>query len=120
TTALAGIIATNTTTSREGLTSRLSESGGLSGRPLRQRSTEVIRQLHRGTRGAIPIIGVGGIFSAEGADEKIWSGASLIQLYTGLIYHGPGLPERIKAGLLHLLEHDGLTHLSQAVGRTAL
>jgi dihydroorotate dehydrogenase len=117
---LDGIIATNTTTSRESLRSTISEPGGLSGRPLRQRSTEVIRHLYRGARGEIPIIGVGGIFSAEDAYEKICAGATLIQLYTGLIYRGPGLPHRVRVGLMHLLERDGLTHLSQAVGRTAL
>jgi dihydroorotate dehydrogenase len=116
---LDGIIATNTTTSREGLSGATSEPGGLSGRPLRQRSTEVIRHLYRRARGDIPIIGVGGILSAEDAYEKICAGASLVQLYTGLIYRGPGLPYRVRVGLLHLLERDGLTHLSQAVGRTA-
>ena len=68
----------------------------------------------------IPIIGVGGIFSAEDAYEKISAGASLVQLYTGLIYRGPGLPHRINVGLERLLQRDGLTHLSQAVGRAAL
>jgi dihydroorotate dehydrogenase len=117
TSALAGIIATNTTTGREGLTSVISERGGLSGRPLRQRSTDVIRHLYRCSRGRIPIIGVGGIFSAEDAYEKICAGATLVQLYTGLIYRGPGLPHRINGGLVRLLQRDGLTHLSQAVGR---
>ena len=73
-----------------------------------------------GQQGHIPLIGVGGIFSAEDAYEKICAGASLVQLYTGLIYRGPGLPHRINVGLLHLLQRDGLTHLSQAVGRAAL
>jgi dihydroorotate dehydrogenase len=118
--ALDGIIATNTTTSREGLTTVCSESGGVSGRPLRQRSTEVIRHVYRSARGRIPIIGVGGIFSAEDAYEKICAGATLVQLYTGLIYRGPGLPHHINVGLVHLLQRDGLTHLSQAVGCTVL
>jgi dihydroorotate dehydrogenase len=118
--ALDGIIATNTTTGREGLTSRIAESGGLSGRPLRRRSTEVIRHVFRRAQGRIPLIGVGGIFSAEDAYEKICAGASLVQLYTGLIYRGPGLPHRINVGLVRLLQRDGLTHLSQAVGRAAL
>jgi dihydroorotate dehydrogenase len=118
--ALNGIIATNTTTARVGLTTAMAEPGGLSGRPLRQRSTEVIRHLYRRAQGHIPLIGVGGIFSAEDAYEKICAGATLVQLYTGLIYRGSGLPHRINAGLVHLLQRDGLTHLSQAVGRTAL
>jgi dihydroorotate dehydrogenase len=117
---LDGIIATNTTTGREGLTSVIGESGGLSGRPLRHRSTEIIRHLFRRAQGRIPLIGVGGIFSAEDAYEKICAGASLIQLYTGLVYRGPGLPHRINVGLVRLLERDRLTHLSQAVGRAAL
>ncbi len=118
--ALDGIVATNTTTSREGLTTVIAEAGGLSGRPLRQRSTDVIRYVYRRAEGRIPLIGVGGIFSAEDAYEKICAGASLVQLYTGLIYRGPGLPHQINKGLLHLLQRDGLTHLSQAVGRGVL
>jgi dihydroorotate dehydrogenase len=118
--ALAGIIATNTTVEREGLSTPTPELGGLSGRPLRQRSTEVIRHVYHRAQGRIPIIGVGGIFSAEDAYEKICAGASLVQLYTGLIYRGPGLPHRINSGLVRLLQRDSLTHLSQAVGRTAL
>ena len=99
--ALDGIVATNTTTSREGLTTVIAEAGGLSGRPLRQRSTDVIRYVYRRAEGRIPLIGVGGIFSAEDAYEKICAGASLVQLYTGLIYRGPGLPHQINKGLLH-------------------
>jgi dihydroorotate dehydrogenase len=116
---LDGIIATNTTVARQGLTTQSAEAGGLSGRPLCQRSTEVIRYLYRCSQGCIPIIGVGGIFSAEDAYAKICAGASLVQLYTGLIYRGPGLPRRINAGLVRLLERDGFTHLSEAVGCAA-
>lgn len=99
-----GIIATNTTISREGLNSRkelLAEAGGLSGVPVRERSTEVIRYLHQKSNGSFPIIGVGGIHSAEDAIEKLNAGASLIQLYTGLIYEGPGLIRSINKALLH-------------------
>jgi dihydroorotate dehydrogenase len=117
---LDGIIATNTTVAREGLTTVVAEPGGVSGRPLRQRSTEIIRYVYRYVRGRLPIIGVGGIFSAEDAYEKICAGASLVQLYTGLIYRGPGLPHQVNTGLVRLLQRDGLTHLSQAVGRAAL
>jgi len=114
---LDGIVATNTTLARQGLASTVAEPGGLSGLPLRQRSTEVIRHLFARSQGRIPIIGVGGIFSAQDAYEKIRAGASLVQIYTGLIYKGPGLARAINTGLLHLLQRDGFTHVSQAVGR---
>lgn len=87
-----GVIATNTTISREGLDSPVrSESGGLSGAPLRQRSTRMIRAIHRRTAGKLPIIGVGGIMSVDDARAKLDAGAVLIQVYTGMIYRGPGL-----------------------------
>jgi dihydroorotate dehydrogenase len=103
-TKIAGIIATNTTIVREGLKSgKLSgESGGLSGKPLTQRSTEVIRYLSQKSKGSFPIIGVGGIHSPADAIEKIKAGASLIQLYTGFIYEGPGLIKRINKKILSL------------------
>ena len=100
---LAGIIATNTTLSREGLKSSSdlsNEMGGLSGRPLRERSTEVIAYLHDKSKGKIPIIGVGGIHSAEDALEKLKAGACLIQLYSGFIYEGPGLIKEINQAIL--------------------
>lgn len=98
-----GVIATNTTIAREGLNSpNQSEIGGLSGRPLNHRSTEVIRFLHEKSGGAFPIIGVGGIHSEKEALEKLEAGASLIQLYTGFIYEGPGLVKRICKALLKL------------------
>ncbi|MBL4675958.1 MAG: quinone-dependent dihydroorotate dehydrogenase [Mucilaginibacter sp.] len=100
-TGIAGIIATNTTISREGLTSKHKEEiGGLSGKPVTKRSTEVIRYLHKVSNGTFPIIGVGGIHSAEDAVEKLEAGASLVQLYTGFIYEGPGLIKRILKRLL--------------------
>ena len=101
-TKIAGIIATNTTIVREGLRSKRfnDETGGLSGKPLTQRSTEVIRYLHQKSGGTFPIIGVGGIHSPEDAMEKIKAGASLIQLYTGFIYEGPGLIKRINKKIL--------------------
>jgi len=101
-TQIAGIIATNTTIVREGLKSeKLSgETGGLSGKPLTERSTEVIRYLSKKSNGAFPIIGVGGIHSPEDAMEKLKAGASLIQLYTGFIYEGPGLIKRINKKIL--------------------
>lgn len=96
TTKIAGVIATNTTISREGLVSEnKAEMGGLSGKPLAKRSTEVIRFLSEKSNKAFPIIGVGGIHSADDAMEKLEAGASLLQLYTGFIYEGPGLIKAI-------------------------
>ncbi|HQQ93463.1 MAG TPA: quinone-dependent dihydroorotate dehydrogenase [Bacteroidia bacterium] len=104
-TGLAGVIATNTTISRSGLKTPLRElqslgEGGLSGKPLRNRSTEVIRYLKQHSANAFPVIGVGGIHSAEDALEKIEAGADLIQLYTGFVYEGPGLIRNINRKLL--------------------
>ncbi|HEY9834648.1 MAG TPA: quinone-dependent dihydroorotate dehydrogenase [Stenomitos sp.] len=122
---LAGIVATNTTISRDGLkTQRIEatgksvteEAGGISGAPVRQRSTEVIRFIYQQTQGQLPIIGVGGIFTAEDAWEKITAGASLIQVYTGWIYEGPWMVRRILQGLVDKVEERGLTSISQAVG----
>ncbi|WP_018617911.1 quinone-dependent dihydroorotate dehydrogenase [Spirosoma luteum] len=104
-TKISGVVATNTTISRDRLltdsdtVSQLG-AGGVSGRPLRDRSTEVIRYLHQQSGGAFPIIGVGGIFSPEDAQEKLRAGASLVQVYTSFIYEGPGLAKRINQKLL--------------------
>ncbi|UCE94006.1 MAG: dihydroorotate dehydrogenase (quinone), partial [Flavobacteriaceae bacterium] len=101
-TKIAGVIATNTTISREGLQSEnRGETGGLSGKPVRERSTEVIRYLADKSNKAFPIIGVGGIHSEEDAKEKLEAGADLVQLYTGFIYEGPGLVKRINKSLLN-------------------
>ncbi|MEH2378445.1 MAG: quinone-dependent dihydroorotate dehydrogenase [Nostoc sp.] len=122
---LAGIIATNTTIRRDGLKTQVidqtgkspqDEAGGISGEPLRDRSTEVIRFIWQQTQGQIPIIGVGGIFSPEDAWEKITAGASLIQVYTGWIYEGPLMVRRILQGLLDKLEENKLATISEAVG----
>ncbi|WP_104382130.1 quinone-dependent dihydroorotate dehydrogenase [Sphingobacterium sp. HMA12] len=102
-TQIAGVIATNTTISREGLKSQqelTQEAGGVSGRPLTKRSTEVIRYLSEKSNKAFPIIGVGGIHSAKDAIEKLDAGASLVQVYTGFIYEGPGLITNICKGIL--------------------
>ena len=96
-----GVIATNTTLSREGLYSEnKSEMGGLSGKPVTKKSTEVIRFLHEKSKNAFPIIGVGGIHSPEDAIEKLEAGASLVQLYTGFVYEGPGVVKRINKAIL--------------------
>jgi dihydroorotate dehydrogenase len=120
-TGMAGIIATNTTTSRAGLRTppRLVESsgeGGLSGAPLRARSTEMVAALYRLTRGKLPIIGVGGIFTAADAWEKICAGASLVQLYTGFIYQGVSVARDINDGLASILKEQGFHSLDEAVG----
>lgn len=100
-TKIAGVIATNTTLSREGLRSEHSnETGGLSGKPVKERSTEVIRFLAEKSGKSFPIIGVGGIHSPEDAREKLDAGADLVQLYTGFIYEGPGLVKRINKALI--------------------
>ncbi|PRD57392.1 quinone-dependent dihydroorotate dehydrogenase [Sphingobacterium gobiense] len=102
-TKIAGVIATNTTISREGLVSDpilVKETGGVSGKPLTKRSTEVIRYLADRSNRSFPIIGVGGIHSAEDAREKLEAGASLVQVYTGFIYEGPALINKICRGLL--------------------
>jgi dihydroorotate dehydrogenase len=121
---LAGFVATNTTITRPATEdARLREiyarPGGLSGRPLRERSTEIIRYLYRQSRGAWPIIGVGGIFDAAAAWEKITAGASLVQIYTSLIYRGPGVVREIVTGLQERLSQNGFQQLSQAVGTAA-
>ena len=116
---VSGIIATNTTVSREGLKSKNAEAlgvGGLSGRPLAKRSNEVIRSIYRRTEGQLPIIGVGGIFTPEDAFEKIAAGACLIQAYTGFIYKGPSFARDINNGLQKILRQRGFASLGDAVG----
>ena len=124
---LAGIIATNTTLERDRLGLKIGvlkatgrsiaeESGGISGAPLRQRSTEVIRFIARQSQGQIPIIGVGGGFTAADAWEKIAAGACLIQVYTGWIYEGPWMLKALIQGLGHRLDDYGFKHISEAIG----
>ena len=115
---LAGLIATNTTIARPtGLDPQhASESGGLSGRPLFAPSTEILRRLYRLTAGRLPIIGVGGVASGADAYAKIRAGASLVQLYSALVFEGPGLVRRIKRELLQCLARDGLGSIVEAVG----
>ena len=113
-----GLIVSNTTISRPGLdgVAIAGESGGLSGRPLFELSTRTLADLYRLTGGRLPLIGVGGIASAEDAYAKIRAGASLVQMYTALIYQGPRLIRDIRRGLLGLLEKDGFATLTEAVG----
>ena len=119
-----GIIATNTTVTRDGLRTNATRvaacgEGGLSGRPLKNVSTKMIAQLYELTEGRIPLIGVGGIFTAEDAWEKISAGASLVQLYTGFIYQGPNIAQQINEGLSRILALAGFANLDAAVGHRA-
>ncbi len=112
-----GVIATNTTLSRDGLIStRRGETGGLSGAPLFDKSTRVLARLAQHTQGKLPLIGVGGIGSPEDAYEKIKAGASAVQLYTAMIYQGISLAARIAEGLDDLLARDGYSSAAEAVG----
>lgn len=114
---LDGIIATNTTITREGLKSATKiEQGGLSGPPLFEKSTRVLARLSALTQGHLPLIGVGGIDSVETAWAKITAGATAVQLYTALIYHGLSLVDEIVRGLEARLTAEGFSHISQAVG----
>ncbi|MFZ4541178.1 MAG: quinone-dependent dihydroorotate dehydrogenase [Rickettsiales bacterium] len=117
-TSLDGLIISNTTLARDAIASSIhaSETGGLSGKPLFASSTELLRKMYRLTEGTIPLIGVGGINSAEEAYEKIRAGASLVQLYTALVYQGFGLIGRINDGLAGLLKRDGFDSIAKAVG----
>ena len=122
---LSGVIATNTTIRRDGLNTDVlketgnsikDEAGGISGLPVKQRATEVIRFIYEETNGNLPIVGVGGIFNADDAWEKIVAGASILQVYTGWVYEGPWLVERVLSGLLAKLDEKGLNSISEAVG----
>jgi dihydroorotate dehydrogenase len=113
---LAGIIATNTTINRSNLKSNINENGGLSGKPLQKRSNEVITKIHKYSNGKLPIIGVGGIFSAEDAFEKIASGACLVQSYTGFVYRGISFAREINSGLLRILKEKGFANVDEAIG----
>ena len=116
---MSGVIATNTTISRDGLrtlnTGQFGD-GGLSGQPLAERSNEVIEQIYQYSKGRLPIIGVGGIFTAQDAFKKISRGASLVQAYTGFIYSGPSFPVDVVSGLARLLEQNGFSNLDEAIG----
>lgn len=120
-----GFIATNTAPDRQhvrsskGVIDRIG-TGGLSGPPIESRSTRLVRYLFQKTDGNVPIIGVGGVRSAETAYAKIKAGASLIQLYTGMVYEGPGVIRSIKEGLVDLLREDGLSTIREAVGKDTM
>ncbi|MED1952990.1 quinone-dependent dihydroorotate dehydrogenase [Brevibacillus centrosporus] len=115
---ISGIIATNTTLSREAVINHpnAEEAGGLSGRPLTECSTAWVKQIYQEIGDKVPIIGVGGIYNGEDAYNKIRAGASLVQVYTGMIYQGPGIAKQINKQLLKLMARDGFTHISEVVG----
>lgn len=119
-----GFVATNTASDRDGLATDRATldaigNGGLSGRPVARRAEALVRHLYRTTDGAVPIIGVGGIDSADEAYRRVRAGATLLEVYTGLVYEGPGLVRRIHEGLLRRLDRDGLGSISDAVGLDA-
>jgi dihydroorotate dehydrogenase len=121
---VAGLIATNTTTARAPLETSVAEvqacgDGGLSGAPLRRRSREMVATLYNMTEGSLPLIGVGGIFTAEDAWEMISAGASLLQIYTGFIYEGPSIAKKINEGLRQIISDRGFGSLDEAVGSRA-
>ena len=116
-----GIAVSNTTLSRLGVIdgARGQESGGLSGRPLFHRSTVMLARVYRLTQGRIPLIGIGGIDSGATAIAKIEAGATLLQLYTGLVFEGPGLVARIKQDLVQYAAREKLARIGDATGRRA-
>ncbi|MGH9928558.1 MAG: quinone-dependent dihydroorotate dehydrogenase [Pyrinomonadaceae bacterium] len=121
---IAGLIATNTTTTRAPLKTQREAveacgEGGLSGAPLRHRSRQMVATLYNMTGGSLPLIGVGGVFSSEDAWELISAGASLLQIYTGFIYEGPAVARRINDGLRRIISEKGFTSLDEAVGSRA-
>lgn len=118
---LSGIIATNTTISRENLLTKKTKieeigSGGLSGKPVEKRANKVISKIYRYSGGRLPVIGVGGVFTAADAFEKIASGASLVQAYTGFIYQGFSFAKDINSGLARILREKGFKSLNEAIG----
>jgi dihydroorotate dehydrogenase len=114
---IAAIIVSNTTITRPSLRSvHANESGGLSGAPLRDLAQQRLRDFHKASGGKIALIGVGGISCAQDAYARIRAGASLVQIYSALVYEGPGLAHRINKGLVHLLERDGFANIADAIG----
>ena len=115
---ISGIIVSNTTeTNRENLSDiNKNEKGGLSGQPLRDRSTKLIKKIYNQTKGKIQIIGVGGVDSGKAAFEKISAGANAVQLYTGMVYRGPRIAAQINNGLIKILEQEGINNINDVVG----
>lgn len=121
---LAGLVATNTTLRRDGLVTPADEvramgDGGVSGAPVRARSREVVARIHRRAGAALPVIGVGGVFTADDAWDLLEAGASLVQVYTGFIYRGPTMARELSEGLRARMRAEGATSLAPIVGRRA-
>jgi len=117
---ISAIIITNTTDgNRDNLKSEIKEEGGLSGEPLQQISTNMIKKFYKKLNGKIPIIGVGGVNSGKSAYEKIVAGATLLQLYTGFVYRGPSAAKDIKKELIQILKAEGLNSIKEAIGKSA-
>ena len=118
---ISGIILSNTTETREMVLKDLkkNEKGGLSGQPLRDRSTNLIKKFYNETKGKVQIIGVGGVDSGQAAFEKISVGANAVQLYTGMVYRGPGVVKDIKKELISILKKENLKNIGDAVGINA-
>lgn len=115
-----GLIISNTTIDRPPhLTNKdfINETGGLSGKPLTNKSTQMIKDMYKQTKGKVPIIGVGGVFTGQDAYDKILAGASAVQIYTAFIYHGPPVVSKIKQELAQLLEKDGYSSVNDAIGK---
>ena len=113
-----GLIVTNTTISRESLkSSSQDEVGGLSGKPLQKKSNEMIQKVYKLTKGKVPIIGVGGVFTAHDVVEKLKCGASLVQLYTGFVYQGPTCINELNSNLTQILEEERVENVSELIGR---
>jgi dihydroorotate dehydrogenase len=115
----AGVVVANTTVDSPLVRQAGLGGGGLSGAPLRGRTTALVREFYRRLRGRAEVVGVGGVFTAEDAYEKIRAGASLVQVYTGFVYEGPGIAGRICRGLVGMLERDGRRSVGDAVGSDA-
>ena len=113
---MSGIIATNTTFSRDGLAERIDETGGLSGKPLHERSLAMVKYIYKHTEGALPIVGLGGVSSAADVVAFLRAGASLVQLYTGLIYEGPFLVKRMKRELAEYCVAEGVSAVHELTG----
>ena len=113
-----GVILTNTTNQhRENLSdSKKNEAGGLSGQPLQELSLKLIKQFYKSSKGSIPIIGVGGVDSGQSAFEKIATGATAVQLYTGMVYNGPGIIKKIKKELIEILKKEKIKNIQKAIG----
>ena len=114
---ISGIIATNTTISRDGLSVANAESGGLSGRPLREKSLQILRELASITEGKIPLIAVGGIFTSDDVIESLRAGAALVQIYTSFVYEGPAIVSTILKGLSSTLDYSGAKDLAELVAK---